>query len=57
VRAEAAMLEGDVARRTAELRLALSEIEALRADDADPGLARLAESLRSVLLGAPPGGG
>lgn len=49
VRAEAAMLDGDVARRTAELRLALTEVEALRADDPDPSLTRLAESLRTQL--------
>ena len=57
VRAELAMLESDAVRRAAELRRALQEVEALRTDDADPGLTRLAESLRSVLLGAPAGGG
>jgi 4-amino-4-deoxy-L-arabinose transferase-like glycosyltransferase len=49
VRAETAMLETDTARRAAELRLALQEIEALRDGDPDPSLARLAEGLRSQL--------
>lgn len=49
VRAEAAMLEPDAARRAAELRLALQEVEDLRADDPDPSLARLAEGLRASL--------
>lgn len=56
VRAEEAMLEEDPVRRAGELRRALQEVESLRAQDPDPSLARLAESLRSVLANLPAGG-